>query len=411
MQKNILDDLKSRGVLNNISSEEKFNNISLGTGVYTGFDPTAKSLHLGNYLQILSLLRFKKAGYKPIAILGGITGMIGDPSFRNSERKFLDQETLLQNKNAIKNQLQKFGLEVIDNLDFYKHWTVVDFLRNIGKLINVNYLLEKDSITTRLANGLTFTEFSYTLLQGWDFKCLYENHNVKIQMGGSDQWGNITTGLEIIRKLYGESADAVAMTFNLLVEENGKKFGKSTGGGSLWLDPNMTSPYSIYQFLLNQNDVKIEEYLKWLTFLEVEEINEIMTQHNENKTKRIAQKKLAFELVKDIHGVDIANKCIRISEILFNKSNEELNIEDISMLLGYLPCIEVKEGEKFIEILKNNQIVSSNREAREFISKNTFLIDNNIINDENYSITFNKFNGQYALLKKGKKDFYILKRI
>ncbi|MBN0970749.1 tyrosine--tRNA ligase [Mycoplasma phocoeninasale] len=409
MEKDILIDLKNRKIFNNISSEEKFYKLPKNSAVYSGFDPTAKSLHLGNYIQIVSLLRFKKYNFNPIAIIGGITGMIGDPSFRNSEREFLDSKVLEENKAAVKKQLESFGLKVIDNYDFYRNWTLVDFLTKIGKLINVNYLLEKESIATRLASGLSFTEFSYQLIQGWDFKTLFEQNNVKIQLGGSDQWGNITTGLEIIRKIHGENANALAITTNLLVDENGIKFGKSTGGGSLWLDKNMTSPYAIYQFLLNQGDNKIEEYLKWLTFLEISEIDNIMTQHNFDRKQRIAQKSLAYEVVKDIHSEEIAKHCIQISEALFSK-NADLGMTDIEMLLGFLKVYEVPSNqEKFIDFIKFSGISSSNREIREFIAKKSFEIDGKVIEDENEIIIFKKYNKKYALLKKGKKEFIILK--
>ncbi|WP_427867385.1 tyrosine--tRNA ligase [Mycoplasmopsis arginini] len=408
MSQNFINELRARKILNNLSNEEKFLQIPKDSGVYIGFDPTAKSLHLGNYLQIATLLRFKKQGYKVYAILGGITGMIGDPSFRNSERKFLDNKTLKQNKLAIKKQLQKFGLEVIDNIEFYKNMTLVDFLSQVGKLINVNYLLEKESIATRLNNGLTFTEFSYQLIQGWDFKNLYEKYNVRIQAGGSDQWGNITTGLEFIRKIHGENANAVALTINLITDENGNKFGKSTGGGSLWLDKKMTSPYALYQFLLNQSDSKVDEYLKTLTFLNLEEINEIMNIHNNEKFKRLAQKTLAFEVVKNIHGLRYANQARKISDILFSRSKLNLTIKDIEMVKDSLPTFLVSNNEKFIDIVKNNNITTSNRETREFLSKKSFLIDNELVEEESKNIEFKKYNNKYAILKKGKKDFYIL---
>ena len=233
---NVIEELKQRGIFNNISDFDKFINLREQVAIYTGFDPTASSLHLGNYVQIANLLRFKQFGYKPIAIIGGITGMIGDPSFRVSERKYLPIEEINNNKIKIKAQLEKFGITVIDNLDFYKNWTLVDFLRNIGTLVNINYLLNKESIATRLDKGLSFTEFSYQLIQGWDFKTLYDKYNVKIQLGGSDQWGNITTGLEMIRKTNGENNNAIGITANLLLDDNGNKFGKSTGGNNLWLD-------------------------------------------------------------------------------------------------------------------------------------------------------------------------------
>ena len=409
--KELINDLKNRNILNNIANEEKLYLLDKNISVYAGFDPTAKSLHLGNYIQIATLLRFKQFGIKPIAIIGGITGMIGDPSFRNSERQYLDEKVLLENKAAIIKQLKSFDLEVIDNLEFYKGWTIVDFLRNIGTLINVNYLLNKENIATRLEQGLSFTEFSYTLLQGWDFKTLYEKYNVKIQLGGSDQWGNITTGLEMIRKLYGEKNDAVAIVANLLLDESGKKFGKSTGGGSLWLDKELTSPYSIYQFLLNQSDEKVNELLNWLTFLDVNEIKQIIIKHNENKAQRYAQKILAYEVVKDIHSKEIACQCKNISDILFSKDKKisGLTLDDISLLKGFLPLYKYN-GETFIDFLKNNNIVSSNREAREFISKKTFIIDDFIVDDENTKIEFNNFSKKYAILKKGKKEFFIIQK-
>lgn len=409
--KELINDLKNRNILNNIANEDKLYLLDKNISVYAGFDPTAKSLHLGNYIQIATLLRFKQFGIKPIAIIGGITGMIGDPSFRNSERQYLDEKVLLENKAAIIKQLKSYDLEVIDNLEFYKGWTIVDFLRNIGTLINVNYLLNKENIATRLEQGLSFTEFSYTLLQGWDFKTLYEKYNVKIQLGGSDQWGNITTGLEMIRKLYGEKNDAVAIVANLLLDENGKKFGKSTGGGSLWLDKELTSPYSIYQFLLNQSDEKVNELLNWLTFLDVNEIKQIIIKHNENKAQRYAQKILAYEVVKDIHSKEIACQCKNISDILFSKDKKisSLTLDDISLLKGFLPLYKYN-GETFIDFLKNNNIVSSNREAREFISKKTFIIDDVIVDDENTKIKFNNFSKKYAILKKGKKEFFIIQK-
>lgn len=408
----LIEEFKKRNILNNISNVDKFNNLDKNVKVYTGFDPSAISLHLGNYVQIVSLLRFKKFGINPIAVIGGITGMIGDPSFRVSERKYLDLKVVEQNKNHIRMQLEKYGIKVVDNLDFYKNWTIIDFLRNVGTIINVNYLLSKESIATRLEQGLSFTEFSYSLLQGWDFKTLYEKENVKIQMGGSDQWGNITTGLEMIRKTHGEDHDAIAFVTNLLLDEKtGAKFGKSTGGGSLWLDPEMTSPYSIYQFLLNQSDTKVEELLNWLTFLDVNKIQDVMKKHCENMSKRLAQRTLAYEVTKDIHSEKIATQCLKISDILFSKDSDILSLtnDDIKLLLGFLPSYVVKKDQTFIDFIKENKILSSNREVREFLANGSFLLDNKIVNDENQVIEFQNFNKQYAILRKGKKEFIILK--
>lgn len=408
----LIEEFKRRNILNNISNVDKFNNLDKNVKVYTGFDPSAISLHLGNYVQIVSLLRFKKFGISPLAVIGGITGMIGDPSFRVSERKYLDLKVVEQNKNHIRMQLEKYGIKVVDNLDFYKNWTIIDFLRNVGTIINVNYLLNKESIATRLEQGLSFTEFSYSLLQGWDFKTLYEKENVKIQMGGSDQWGNITTGLEMIRKTHGEDHDAIAFVTNLLLDEKtGAKFGKSTGGGSLWLDPEMTSPYSIYQFLLNQSDTKVEELLNWLTFLDVNKIQDVMKKHCENMSKRLAQRTLAYEVTKDIHSEKIATQCLKISDILFSKDSDILSLtnDDIKLLLGFLPSYVVKKDQTFIDFIKENKILNSNREIREFLSNGSFLLNNKIVNDENQVIEFQNFNKQYAILRKGKKEFIILK--
>lgn len=408
----LIEEFKKRNILNNISNVDKFNNLDKNVKVYTGFDPSAISLHLGNYVQIVSLLRFKKFGINPIAVIGGITGMIGDPSFRVSERKYLDLKVVEQNKNHIRMQLEKYGIKVVDNLDFYKNWTIIDFLRNVGTIINVNYLLSKESIATRLEQGLSFTEFSYSLLQGWDFKTLYEKENVKIQMGGSDQWGNITTGLEMIRKTHGEDHDAIAFVTNLLLDEKtGAKFGKSTGGGSLWLDPEMTSPYSIYQFLLNQSDTKVEELLNWLTFLDVNKIQDVIEKHNQDKTKRLAQRTLAYEVTKDIHSEKIATQCLKISDILFSKDSDILSLtnDDIKLLLGFLPSYVVKKDQTFIDFIKENKILSSNREVREFLVNGSFLLDNKVVNNENQVIEFQNFNKQYAILRKGKKEFIILK--
>ena len=408
----LIEEFKKRNILNNISNVDKFNNLDKNVKVYTGFDPSAISLHLGNYVQIVSLLRFKKFGISPLAVIGGITGMIGDPSFRVSERKYLDLKVVEQNKNHIRMQLEKYEIKVVDNLDFYKNWTIIDFLRNVGTIINVNYLLSKESIATRLEQGLSFTEFSYSLLQGWDFKTLYEKENVKIQMGGSDQWGNITTGLEMIRKTHGEDHDAIAFVTNLLLDEKtGAKFGKSTGGGSLWLDPEMTSPYSIYQFLLNQSDTKVEELLNWLTFLDVNKIQDVIEKHNQDKTKRLAQKTLAYEVTKDIHSEKIATQCLKISDILFSKNSDILSLtnDDIKLLLGFLPSYVVKKDQTFIDFIKENKILNSNREIREFLVNDSFLLDNKVVNDENQVIEFQNFNKQYAILRKGKKEFIILK--
>ncbi|WP_036464296.1 tyrosine--tRNA ligase [Mycoplasmopsis sturni] len=409
---NIVEELKLRGIFKDISNYEKFVKLPKEAGVYVGFDPTAQSLHLGNYIQIVNLLRFKKHGYKTIAILGGATGMIGDPSFKDAERQLLDHETLLLNKNKIKQQLEKFGIQVIDNYDFYKDMSIIDFLRNVGKLVNVSYMLSKDSVSKRIEKGLSFTEFSYQLIQGWDFAWLYKQENVCIQFGGSDQWGNITTGLDMIGTLYGKEHKAVAITANLLTDSSGNKFGKSTGGGSLWLDQDMTKPYQMYQFLLNQPDSEVEKLLKWLTFLSVEEIEAIIKQHKEHPQNKLAQKSLAFEVIKDIHSELDANNAILVSELLFNKNLNfsELNVAKIESVKEDLPTIKLNQDANLIESLISSKLLQSKREAREFLA--THSIKWNYQNaTEDTLVESPHLNNQYGLVHVGKKKIFLVEII
>ncbi|WP_322941570.1 tyrosine--tRNA ligase [Mycoplasmopsis cynos] len=409
---NIINDLKDRGILKDITNIEKFQNIDSQAFIYSGFDPTAKSLHLGNYIQISVLLRLKKAGINVIALVGGATGIIGDPSFRSSERVMLDDKEILNNKSSIIKQLQKFDLKVIDNFDFYNNMSILDFLKNVGTLININYLLSKDSITSRLDNGLSFTEFTYSLIQGWDFYKLYKDYNVYGQFGGSDQWGNITTGLEIISKKEGANHKGFAFTTNLLTDQTGKKFGKSTGGGSLWLNPELTKPYQMYQFLLNQPDEEVEKLLKWLTFLELSEIDKIIKEHNLDPKKRHAQKQLAYQIIKDIHGQNEANASKSLSSILFDKDLDisKISINDIELIMSELKVLEVKKNENLIESLIELKVVKSKREAREFIEKGAIKLNLKSIDEsqKNYSEFFDNY---YAILHIGKKNIYLLKII
>ncbi|MHA3786015.1 tyrosine--tRNA ligase [Mycoplasma sp. Z244C] len=406
----VIEDLKDRGILKAISSEEKFANLPKGAAVYCGFDPTATSLHLGNYIQIANLIRFKNHGFKVYALLGGATGMIGDPSFKDAERQLLDNETILNNKNHIKAQLESFGLEVIDNYDFYKDMNILDFLRNVGKLVNISYMLAKDSVASRINNGLSFTEFSYQLIQGWDFLSLYKDKNVMIQFGGSDQWGNITTGLDMISTVFGNEHKALAITANLLTDANGNKFGKSTGGGSLWLDSDKTKPYVMYQFLLNQPDSEVEKLLKWLTFLDKEEIAEIIKLHNEDASKRTAQKALAYNVIKQVHNEEEAKKAHLASMILFNKDLDlsSFDVEEISKLEDVLNTIELKANENLVTQLIALGVLKSKREAKEFIQNKALKVNLVPMNEED-NFTSNIWEGKYALLHIGKKNIYLAK--
>ncbi|MBW0594680.1 tyrosine--tRNA ligase [Mycoplasmopsis anatis] len=406
---NILNELKERGILKNISSEEKFNSLEKGTKVYIGFDPTAQSLHLGNYIQIKTLQRFKQAGFTPIMVVGGATGMIGDPSGRNSERNLLDTQTLESNKNKIRQQLSKFDIDVVDNYDFYKDMNILYFLREVGKLISINYMLSKDVVSSRLENGISFTEFSYQLIQGWDFYQLYKLHNTKVQIGGSDQWGNITTGLEIISKKC-ENPDAVGITLNLLTDENGNKFGKSTGGGSLWLDKEMNSPYNLYQFLFNQPDSQIEKLLLWLTSLEINEIKSIIKKHFESPSLQDAQRILAFEVVKDIHGIDEAQKSFNLSQFIYNPKFDitSLNLSEFENMIDHFRILEIPQNSVLIDELMKNNVFSSKRELREFIQNKSLKLNFHSV-DENTKVISDLFDGKYAIINKGKKQIFILK--
>lgn len=410
MIKELLLDLKNRGILNNITNEEKVSSLKQGDGIYVGFDPTATSLHLGNYIPMTILKRFSKVGLKPYAVLGGATGMIGDPSFKNAERQLLDNKTLEINKQSIRKQLEAYGFKVIDNFDFYKNMNVLEFLRDIGKNININYMINKDSISSRLESGLSYTEFSYTLLQGYDFSVLYKKYGIKIQAGGSDQWGNITTGLELIRKYYGDN-DALGITMNLLTDSNGNKFGKSLGG-AIWLDKEKNSSFSLYQFFVNQNDNDIEKLLKWYSMKDLKEIENIIKKHAESPKLKLAQKELAFEIVKDLHGAEDAVKAKEITEILFESKKEitEISIEQIENIKNDIPFYNNNGKEiELINLLVEANIVSSKREGREFINQGAIFIDGVICKDEKWKVVANHFNNEYLIIKKGKRNYYLIK--
>ena len=403
----IFNDLQARKIVKDITNEEKFLTLKKDDGVYVGFDPTASSLHLGNYVQIITLKRFQKQGFKSIGLVGGATGMIGDPSGKNSERNLLSNDEIIFNKNKISRQLKSFGLEVIDNYDWWKNVSIIDFLRDIGKLLNINYMIQKDSVKSRLETGISFTEFSYQLIQGWDFNWLYDHNNVKMQIGGSDQWGNITSGLEIIRKEKGEN-NALGLTINLLTTSLGKKFGKSENN-AVWLDSELTTPYEMYQYLLNTTDEDVEKMLMWLTFLEVDQILEIVRNHLEDPKKRYAQKKLATEVVNDIHGIDEMKNIEVINDVLFNggdiKSLTSVQLESISEIV---PCLETCETN-IVEILVDTKVASSKRDARELIIGNAISINGQKIVNIDYEYKIEENNKKYSILKKGKKKFFVIK--
>lgn len=401
----LYDDLVWRGLIKDVANdnlEEVLNGEPIT--FYWGTDPTADSLHIGHYSSLVTAKRLAKYGHHPILLCGGATGRIGDPR-PTAEREIISNETVNKNIIAIKNQIDKLfngQAEIVDNYTWTKDYTYLEFLRDIGKYINVNYMLNKDIISRRLETGITYAEFSYTLLQGYDFLHLYKEKNCIMQVEGSDQWGNITTGIELIRKILGK--EAYGFTMPLILDKFGNKFGKSEGN-ALWLDKEKTSPYEIYQYLLNSDDSKVYEYLKVFTFLSKEEIEEVMQKQNECPEKRIAQKTLAYEVVKDIHSKEDAEHAIKVSEALFTGNVKELTDKEIEMVFKGMPSIESNE-DTIINIMVNNNIASSRREAREFLSNNAITLDGEVINDENYIITNNKKN---HIIRRGKKKYYLIK--
>ena len=387
------EELKWRGLVKDISSpdlEEKLNNESLT--FYWGTDPTADSLHLGHYSSLVTAKRLMLHGHKPILLVGGATGLIGDPR-PTAEREIISKETVEKNIEGLKRQVTRLldnKAEVVNNYDWTKDVTFLDFLRDIGKYINVNYMLNKDIISRRLESGITYAEFSYTLLQGFDFLHLFKNKNCTLQAAGSDQWGNITTGIELIRKI--EGVEAYGFTMPLILDKTGKKFGKSEGN-ALWLDKEKTSPYLIYQYLLNSDDSKVIEYLKVFTFLNKEEIDALEEKVKTEPEKREAQKTLAYEVVKDLHGVEEAEKAKKTSEEVFTKgySSEGMPSE----------TIEYKDNMNLMDILVMTKITTSKSEARRLIIGNGISVNNE--KELNPERIFTKEEINDLIISKGKK--------
>jgi tyrosyl-tRNA synthetase len=398
------------------------------TVAYIGFDPTAPSLHIGNLAAIMLLKHFQLAGHKPIALVGGATGMIGDPSGKAAERDFLSEDTLRANQVGIQTQLEKFlefhgganSAELVNNYDWFKEFSFLGFLREAGKFLTVNYMMSKDSVKKRLETGISFTEFSYQLLQGYDFYHLYKNKNVRLQMGGSDQWGNITTGTEIIRRKEGHDEDATersafALTTPLVTKADGTKFGKSESG-NVWLDPTRTSPFAFYQFWLNAADADVPRLIRVFTLYTKDQIEEMEREHAEAPHLRILQKAIAEEVTTRVHGADVCALVIEASALLFSKDAVELLSNASDALVAQLPVYEVtaallSECQNLTDLISvgtENLICSSKGEARKAIQGNAISVNKVKITDPACPLNFDKIKGQFLLIGNGKQKNYIL---
>ncbi len=404
------DELKWRGLVKDCAGsdlESKINDEKIT--FYWGTDPTADSLHLGHYSSLLTAMRLAKHGHNPILLCGGATGLIGDPR-PTEEREILTKEELNHNLESIKKQVTNIfkglDVEVVNNYDWFKGYEFTEVLRDVGKYINVNYMLDKDIIKRRLSTGITFAEFAYTLIQGYDFLHLYEKKNCIMQVEGSDQWGNITTGLELIRKKLNK--EAYAFTMPLVLDNNGVKFGKSLGN-ALWLDINKTSTYEMYQYLINSDDSKVIDYVKIFTFLSVDEILELEKEHLEKPELRKAQKVLAESIIVGLHGQEKYNEAVKISETLFNGNFKELTDEELEIAIKGMNIHELKDAKSIVDVLTEFNICSSKREAREFINNSSITINGDKVTSLDLEI--NKeltLNNKYVIIRRGKKRYYII---
>ena len=419
----LIAELKWRGMIQDIvpGTEEQLSREM--TSGYIGFDPTADSLHIGSLVPILLLVHLQKAGHKPIALVGGATGMVGDPSGKSEERNLLDEGTLQQNLSGIRRQLEKYldfdqGISnpavMVNNFDWFKQMHFLDFIRDIGKHITVNYMMAKDSVKKRLegSTGMSFTEFSYQLVQGYDFYWLFKNRDCKLQMGGSDQWGNIVTGTELIRRKSG--GEAFAFTCPLLTKTDGGKFGK-TEKGNIWLDPLKTSPYQFYQFWLNATDTDAEKWIKIFTFLHREEIQALQVEHQKNPAERVLQKKLAKEITVFIHGEEEYEMALATTEKLFNQAGaaEHLSERDLHALEGIVKSFygihELKRGVDLVQFLAETEILASKGEARKMIQNGGISINRKKVENIQFKVdTGLLLHEKYILVQKGKKNFYLI---
>jgi tyrosyl-tRNA synthetase len=418
---NFVEELKWRGMIHDImpGTEEQFEKEM--TSAYIGFDPTSDSLHIGSLVQIMILVHLQKAGHKPVALVGGATGMVGDPSGKSKERNLLEEKTLKDNLNFVQKQLEQFldfdcgenSAEIVNNYDWVKEFSFLDFIRDVGKYISINYMLAKDSVKSRLDTGMSFTEFSYQLVQGYDFYWLWKNKNCKVQLGGSDQWGNIVTGTELIRRK-GEGK-AFAMTTPLIKKEDGGKFGK-TESSNIWLDKTKTSPYRFYQFWLNSSDEDAKKYIKIFTLKNQEEIAKLTEEHEETPHLRILQKAIAEEVTSRVHSKEDLEMAIKAASILFGKSTtDDLKSLDESTFLSVfegIPQFEISKADLSSGVLdvlaEKTKVFASKGEARRMIQSNAVSINKEKVAEDFQFLAGNLLNGKYILVQKGKKNYFLI---
>ena len=418
---NFVEELRWRGLLHDMipGTEELLSKEKVAA--YIGFDPTAESLHIGSMVQIILLMHLQRHGHTPIALVGGATGMIGDPSFKSEERKMLSEESLQKNVAGIEAQLRKFidfdkGAELVNNYDWFKDFSMLGFLREVGKHISVNYMMAKDSVKKRLETGISFTEFSYQLIQGYDFYWLWKNKNAKLQLGGSDQWGNIVTGTELIRRIAG--GEAYALTVPLVTKADGSKFGK-TEQGNVWLDAKLTSPYQFYQFWLNTSDEDAEKYIKIFTFLDQSTIEALIEEHRVNPAARNLQKRLGQEITTLVHGDEEFQAAVAATAILFGSgTREQLEAMSENTLLQVFESVPrftvdsnlLKDGVNILDLLAvHTQVFESKGDARKMIQQNALSINKEKFGDAAGILTESALIAQkYMLIQKGKKNYYLI---
>ncbi|MGM0897313.1 MAG: tyrosine--tRNA ligase [Bacillota bacterium] len=418
MTNSLIEDLNWRGLLYQQTDEEGMAEVldKEKISLYCGVDPTADSMHIGHIVPLLTLRRFQLHGHRPILLVGGATGMIGDPSGRNEERQLQSTEQIDRNVQAIKKQMEQIfdfqtenGAKMVNNRDWIGGMSVIEFLRDFGKLISVNYMLAKDSVASRLESGISFTEFSYTLIQAIDFNHLYNEYNCRVQIGGSDQWGNITSGLEVIRKTHEEEAKAFGITIPLVTKADGTKFGK-TAGGAVWLDAKKTSPYEFYQFWINTADADVVKYLKIFTFIERQEIEALAESVETEAHLRKAQTVLAEEMTKLIHGEEALADAQRITKALFSGDLKSLSADEMKAAFKDVPSVEMpKEAKPIVDLIVDGKVSPSKRQAREDITNGAISINGEKVRDLEYVVDGkDRLDDEFAIVRRGKKKYHMI---